>query len=311
MAYLASTFHSDDRDVTEQWLSAAYGHVALDRTFRDFNQHVTGDDRFLVTDSRWHGPFAFTADVEQFVVVDIAPGGSPWHDPDGGGDLSSAPALVRPGSPFSTRNDVGIRSVVLEPAAMRRTARLLYGQDDLQVRFDGAHPANPGGGEHWRALLEMARSSADAGLLRNDLVRASTYRLLAVSALEEFRLIGDRRELHDTAERRRAVYRSGAEFLTAFASLPITVDDAAEAAGASVPELVDAFRAHTAQELTPTVFLRNIRLDAALADLQAADPTLGDTVAEIAHRWGFASPSRFAAHFRAAFGVAPKWVLDR
>jgi AraC-like DNA-binding protein len=44
--------------------------------------------------------------------------------------------------------------------------------------------------------------------------------------------------------------------------------------------------------------------------LQEADPTLGDTVQEVAHRWGFASPSRFAAHFRAAFGVTPKWVLD-
>jgi AraC-like DNA-binding protein len=34
-------------------------------------------------------------------------------------------------------------------------------------------------------------------------------------------------------------------------------------------------------------------------------------VAEIARRWGFPSSSRFAAQFRAAYGVNPKSVLDR
>ena len=121
------------------------------------------------------------------------------------------------------------------------------------------------------------------------------------------------------APRRRArggvalgrTYEGAAEFLAAHASLPITIEDAADAAGATVPELVDAFRAHTPQEFTPTAFLRDFRIRAAMADLRTGDPTLGDTVKDIAHRWGFASPSRFAAHFRAAYGVSPKWVLDR
>lgn len=311
MAYLDTTFSSADRDVTEQWLSAAYGRVELDRTFRDFTQHAVGDERLVVADSHWHGPFAFTADLEQFAVI-VSTTDSPWHEGDDGGDVSTAPALLRPGVPFSTGNDLGAqRTVVLDPLALRRTARLRYGRDDLQVRFDSAHPANPGAAAHWRALLELARSSAEDGLLQHDIVRASTYQLMAVSLLEGFRLIGDMRELHASAERRREVFRRGAEFLTAFASLPITIEDAAEAAGTSVLELVDAFRAHTAGELTPTVFLRERRLDGALADLKAGDPTLGDTVRDIAHRWGFSSPSRFAAHFRAAFGVTPKWVLDR
>ena len=311
MTYLDTTFSSDDREDSEQWLSAAYGRVELDRTFRDFTQHVVGDERLQVADSQWHGPFSFTADLEQFAVI-AATTASPWHEADDDGDASTAPALLRPGVPFSTGNELGAqKTVILDPAALQRTARLLYGREDLEVRFDSAHPATPDAAARWEALLEMACSSAEAGLLQHDLVRARTYRLLAVSVLEEFRLIGDRRELHDTAERRLRLYRRGAEFFAAFASLPITVEDAAEAAGTTVPELVNAFRAHTPQEFTPTAFLRSIRLDAAMADLRAGDPTLGDTVTDIAHRWGFASPSRFAAHFRATYGVSPKYVLDR
>lgn len=53
------------------------------------------------------------------------------------------------------------------------------------------------------------------------------------------------------------------------------------------------------------------RLADAHEDRQRSDPTRGDTVRELAHRWSFASPSRFAALYGNACGVSPKWVLDR
>jgi AraC-like DNA-binding protein len=309
-AYRDTTFSSADRDISEQWLADVYGRVALTRDFGRFNQHLVVDERLLIATSKWDGVMGSTVDPEQFVVIS-AELTSPWEDGGGTGDLAAEPALFRPGVPFSARSDQATHIVGFDPAALQRTARLLYGRDDLQLRFDGGHPVGPSAAAHWRALTEAALSSIEAGLLRHHLVRASAYHLMAVSVLEGFRLIGDTRELRASAERRLEVFRRGADFLAAFASLPITIEDAAEAAGAVVPELVDAFRAHTAQELTPSAFLRNRRLAAAMADLEAADPTLGDTVQEIAHRWGFASPSRFAAQFRARYGVNPKWVLDR
>ena len=88
--------------------------------------------------------------------------------------------------------------------------------------------------------------------------------------------------------------------------LPIMRND-----GPETEALVRAFRAHHPLGLTPTEYLRRTRLAAAHADLLRADPTAGDTVREIAARWGFAHPGRFAAAYRAAYGVPPKHTLDR
>jgi transcriptional regulator GlxA family with amidase domain len=61
--------------------------------------------------------------------------------------------------------------------------------------------------------------------------------------------------------------------------------------------------------LSPTRYLRRVRLERAHRDLQAADPTQGDTVAAIAAAWGFATPSRFAAMYRETYGYPPSHTL--
>jgi AraC-like DNA-binding protein len=60
---------------------------------------------------------------------------------------------------------------------------------------------------------------------------------------------------------------------------------------------------------TPMGYLRRVRLDRAHCELQAADPTRGDTVGQIARRWGFANRSRFVASYRRAYGVSPSHTL--
>lgn len=246
-----------------------------------------------------------------WLVVVSASAASPWHSPDGDGDLAAAPALFRPGVPYVAHSDQGTQLAAFDPRSLERTARLLYADNDLTVAFDGAEPMTPQTGAKWLASLQLVQATIDSGLLDNELVRASAKRLLRVATLESFRLVGDQRERHHSADRRMRAYRVGLEFLHEFASLPITIEDAAEAASTSVPELEDAFRAHHPQAASPAAALRRARLAAAYEDLRAGDPTRGDTVRDIARRWGFSSPSRFAARFRAAYGVNPKYVLDR
>ena len=68
-----------------------------------------------------------------------------------------------------------------------------------------------------------------------------------------------------------------------------------------------AFRRHLGA--TPTTYLRQVRLDHAHRELAGATPEDGVTVTEVAYRWGFSSPSRFAEYYRAAFGCRPGETL--
>jgi transcriptional regulator GlxA family with amidase domain len=87
-----------------------------------------------------------------------------------------------------------------------------------------------------------------------------------------------------------------------------TVGDLARRAGTSVRTLQATFR--NSVGMTPMDYLRRLRLSRARADLLAADPRF-DTVARIAHRWGFTHLGRFAAAYRSRYGVRPSVDLRR
>lgn len=80
---------------------------------------------------------------------------------------------------------------------------------------------------------------------------------------------------------------------------PWTLADMAELAGTSVRRLQEGFAEYV--QRTPTATLRDIRLDRARADLAAGSATVTD----VAARWGFSSPSRFAAAYRGRYGRSP------
>ncbi|MFE7846774.1 helix-turn-helix domain-containing protein [Microbacterium sp. NPDC057407] len=92
------------------------------------------------------------------------------------------------------------------------------------------------------------------------------------------------------------------------ASQPITVEDIARATSLSVAQLN-----HAVHEFSPTGNdtageLRRARLVGAHRDLLTADPERGDTVRDIALRWGFA-PANFARIYRSAFGATPRQTI--
>lgn len=304
-------YTSADAGETEQFLSERYGKVALKGRLDRIGMRLVGDERFQLASVRFDGEHTAAAETDAFVVA-TATSRSGWEEGRDSGDMCVEPVLFRPGTPFTSYTvNTERRSVNLEVAALERTARLLYGRDDLAVVFDGPHPATPRAGATWLRVLGLVLAYRDTGALGNELIRSSAFRLLSVSALEVFRLDGDRAALRASAERRQRVYRSAVEFFREYASLPITIEDAAEAAGASVTELVEAFHALHPDQTSPTVYLRSVRLGAAFADLRAGDPATGMTVAQVAHRWGFGSARQFASLFLDRYGVNPEWILDR
>lgn len=85
------------------------------------------------------------------------------------------------------------------------------------------------------------------------------------------------------------------------------LDQIAAAAGVTSQALRYAFR--RSLDVTPIGYLRRVRLERAHAELQRADPASGVTVAGVARRWGWSSPSRFTKAYWRRFGVLPGHTL--
>ena len=104
-----------------------------------------------------------------------------------------------------------------------------------------------------------------------------------------------------------ATVRRAAAFIDAHAEQPVTVTEIAAAAGVSARALQYTFPRHYGTTITG--YLRRVRLEQAHRQLQAADPTTGTTVAEIARRWGWASPANFATAYRKLYRLPPGHTL--
>jgi transcriptional regulator GlxA family with amidase domain len=79
----------------------------------------------------------------------------------------------------------------------------------------------------------------------------------------------------------------------------------AEIAGTSVRRMQETFADYVGS--SPSATLLDIRLDRAHAELAAGGS--GVTVTDVAFRWGFSSPSRFATAYRKRYGTAPAETL--
>jgi transcriptional regulator GlxA family with amidase domain len=104
-----------------------------------------------------------------------------------------------------------------------------------------------------------------------------------------------------------AVIRRAVEYIDEHAAEDIGLAEVAAAARIGARGLQAAFRRHRDQ--TPLGYLREVRMERAHRDLQAADPTRGDQVAAIAARWGFTHPGRFSVDYRQRYGRSPRQTL--
>lgn len=104
-----------------------------------------------------------------------------------------------------------------------------------------------------------------------------------------------------------AAVRRAAAFIEAHADQSLTLADIAAAAGVTGPALQSAFRRH--YDTTPVGYLRQARLERAYTELQDAEPATGVTVAAVARRWGWTSPSQFTTAYQRRFGEPPSRTL--
>jgi AraC-like DNA-binding protein len=109
-----------------------------------------------------------------------------------------------------------------------------------------------------------------------------------------------------TTMRQRRV-RKVIDLIEAHPEQVLSTGHLAASAGVSERALQLAFRAETGT--SPAAYVRSVRLDRVHAELRSG--AAAGTVTEVAARWGFFHPSRFAQQYRARFGALPSETLTR
>lgn len=201
-----------------------------------------------------------------------------------------------------------VDAVIVDRATLQQHAASMFGIEPSQLTFTGMTPYTHALGRFWRGVAEHVGHVVftDAELVANPLVLAETRRLVATAILTAFpntgRPLAAKPGWVETAVVRRAV-----DYIEQHCHEPITLTEIAAAARVGERALQVAFRKQ--QDTTPLGYLRHVRLDRAHRDLVAADPARGDTVQQIAARWGYSNPGRFSSLYLAAYGHSPKFTL--
>jgi AraC-like DNA-binding protein len=235
----------------------------------------------------------------------------------GGSKLTATRELAAVYSPgggsFTGLWEAGSRvlCVRLDDGAVATALARLPGQDPAPAtRFELAMNARQGPGRTWvEQMLVLARQPAGPdGLLAHPLVS----RPLAESVVNGFLLAAGHSRSAAVAAAAAVVepalpdtIRKAIDLIEADPRASLTVSDLAALCGVGPRALQHGFQRHLG--LSPMAYLRDARLRQADAALRAPAP--GDTVALIAHRWGFAHQGRFAAVYEAKYGQPPGRTL--
>jgi transcriptional regulator GlxA family with amidase domain len=196
---------------------------------------------------------------------------------------------------------------VLDPALLAETAATQPGARSLvQLLSNRPHSAQAAA-QLWRAADFVRTSIAQPEAGSYPLLIDAAARLLAASVLATFPstaltdpTIEDRHDAHPRTLRRAVA------FIGEHAAQDISIADIAAAASVTIRAVQLAFRRQL--DMTPTEYLRRVRLEHAHHDLLAADPAR-ESVTAIAYRWGFSSASRFSGYYRRAYGIPPSRTL--
>jgi AraC-like DNA-binding protein len=193
--------------------------------------------------------------------------------------------------------------VTFQVEALRLHAADL-GLPDPQPFLDRAWilPADPTFARRVQALMREAETLRSASRARH--LEEGALELALAALLPKRRARSPRVSL---AARRRVLKRA-VEYALDHLGDPPRVVDLCRATGVSVRTLEYVFR--EAYDVTPSAFLKAARLTRVRLDLARAESE-GDTVTQVAVRWGFDDPGRFARAYAHRYGELPSATLRR
>jgi AraC-like DNA-binding protein len=217
-------------------------------------------------------------------------------------------AILNPTEPCTMRwsADCAQLAVKVSRAVVERTLEGVLGYPPEEaVHFSVAFDLTSAPGRSWARAVALLREALDDGA--PDLVIRPLEELVVGQLLvAQPHSLTDRLAGEPRPVRPRYVSRV-IDLVERDPAAPLSVTDMALEAGTSARSLQAAFTEHLG--ISPMAYLRKVRLARAHADLQAAETGDGQSVADIAYRWGFGHVPRFAAAYRERYGCAPSQTL--
>lgn len=305
---LQKSFYTESAEDAATALSALYP----DFTFQDparhekfyFRQLVIGDERGSLVRLDFGGKLVATAELDDQFVINLPLNGPiPMRVGPHLVEMDATrPGLAPPGTGTSVVDHSSTVAANFSESMMEDALRSLHGVDRVNLRYPRLSPRNEAQARLWVESVNYVRHTIlTPGVASNESIRRSAFQTLGLVAIDVFGVQVDMATPPPTGTGPASVRRAQV-FIDENASLPISVDDIAAAARLSVRGLQLAFQRDLG--MTPTQYLRRVRLAHAHAELTASDPSL-TTVGAVALRWGFPHQGRFAATYKAAYGQAP------
>ncbi|MFJ9537102.1 helix-turn-helix transcriptional regulator [Streptomyces sp. NPDC101225] len=313
------TFESDDLGVTEDFLSRAYARLRIGSTTPEAGRvrvTRTGVDAVSIDEIDLSFEMSYSVTPLGRICLCVMYDGTVRdhgfqgvRDDFGPGDvvMFAPPELPYSGRICNARYNI----TMLDPGLLSQVAGE---QGGPPVRLTGHRPRSSAVARQLGRTIAYLRDQvlADPAVAEQPLVASTAAQHLAASVLSAFpstALAGDTSTAaRDERDTHPVILRRALAYIDDHADQPVTVAEIAGAAHVTPRALQYAFRRHL--DTTPLAHLRQVRLAQAHRDLMAGDPTEGATVTEIAARWGFHHPGRFASLYRDAYDRAPHRTLN-
>lgn len=225
---------------------------------------------------------------------------------------TTAPYLRPAGRATTRMEDTTLELIEVEPHRFAHAARELLrgtGRVAMLPSPDAAAPISPSLVPAWNRIADAVVGVAfDEAAFASPLIRAGLFELVVSGMLATFPLTAEGGPEGGSGVGPATIRRAIA-YIEAHLAEPLDTSVIAGAAGVPVRTLQAGFHQHVG--VAPMEHVRIRRLAAARQDLLEADPDGTATVAEVAHRWGFAHLARFAERYRQAYGEKPSETLRR
>lgn len=199
--------------------------------------------------------------------------------------------------------------IKIERAVLEGELSVILGRPvDTRVDFDLGFDMTSTEGRQWLSTLQLLLSTLTTSAGKSP---AMTVQLTYIERSLIAGLIAHQRNsMSDAIDRASGVVhpRVIKRVVDAIDEAPgaqYTLPDLAAISGVGVRRLQKLFDHHL--DMSPSEYLRGVRLDRAHADLLSGTEDL--SVSEVAFRWGFNHLGRFAQHYQHKFGETPSQTL--